>query len=65
MRYGRGGASLRSVCGGKIWVVGWVCGRGFCVCYFEVFLRYFYGNILGWVNGFDLRLSDGVYLGNL
>ena len=29
MIWSKGGENRRSVVGGKIWVVGWLCGRGF------------------------------------
>ena len=34
MIWGRNGTSIRSVGGGKGWVVGWVCRRGFCGFFF-------------------------------
>ena len=48
--------SGRSVDGCKVWVVGWVCGRGFCGYGFVegVLLRYLDGVFLRRVNGCEL-----------
>ena len=64
MRWSRGGASGRCVGEGKIWVVGWVCRRGFFRRVFVkcVFLGYFYGIFLGQVNGCELGSPYGVFL---
>ena len=54
--WSRGGTSGRSDGGCKGWVVGWVCGRGFCGCGFVkgVLLGYLDGIFLGRVNGCEL-----------
>ena len=64
--WSRGGMSGRSDGGCKVWVVGWVYGRGFCGCIFVkcVFLGYLDGIFLGQVNGCELGASDGFFLGN-
>ena len=56
----------RSVGGGKLWLVGWLCGRGFCGFIFVkgVLLGYLDRILLGRVNGCELGASDGVLLGN-
>ena len=50
MRWIRGGTNVRSVGGGKLWVVVWVCGSEFFGSDFVngVYLRYCDGILLGW-----------------
>ena len=62
----RGGMSGRIDGGFRVWVLGWVYGRGFCGCVFVkcVLLGYLDGIFLGQVNGCGLRVSVGVFLGN-
>ena len=59
------GSSGISIGGGKGWVVGWVCGRGFCGYGFVkvVLLGYLDGILLGWVHGWELGAPDGIFLG--
>ena len=49
VRWSRGGVSARSDGGIILWVVGWVCGRGFggCGCLNDVQLGYFDRILLG------------------
>ena len=49
VRWSRGGSSARSDGGRMLWVVGWVCGRGFFGCEF--------------VNNMQLGSCDGFFLG--
>ena len=66
MRWSIVGDSGSSVGEGKIWVVGWVCGRVFCGYVFVkgVLLGYLDGIFLGLINGCELRTPNGVSLGD-
>ena len=60
MIHRRGGTSVRIVGGGKRWMLGWLCGRGFhrCILEKDVLMGYFDGIFLQWANGCELGLSD-------
>ena len=60
--FNRGGFSERVYGGCKMWVLAWVCGKGFCGYGFVkgVLLGYLDGIFLGRLKGCEIMVSDGV-----